>query len=387
MTGSADPSQVLAQQFNLADDISYLNHAAVAPWPKCTVDAIAEFAKENRRYGASHYPKWVQTEQNLRAQLQKLINAKSHADIALVKNTSEALSMVAYGVSWTHRDNIVISRQEFPSNRIVWESIRDKFNVELRYADLNSEFNPEQAVLACCDQNTKLLSISSVQYANGLRLDLDKLGEYCNINGILFCVDAIQSLGLVPFDVQQCQAHFVMADAHKWLLGPEGIALFYCREDVREQLQLYEYGWHMVENLNDYDSQQWQVAASSRRFECGSPNMLGIHGFNASLSLILELGVEQIHQLTDEKLQYLLSRLQSRDDIEIISAYDQHQRAGIVTFRIQSWAASDHEELYRQLMAKKIICAPRGGGIRFSPHAHNSPESLERAVDTLFKLI
>ena len=118
------------------------------------------------------------------------------------------------------------------------------------------------------------------------------LGDYCRSKDILFVVDAIQSLGASPFDVAQCKADIVVADGHKWMLGPEGLALFYCRESIREQLKLNEYGWHMVEAMGDFDQKEWQLAKSARRFECGSPICWGVHALHTSLTLLLEQGLE-----------------------------------------------------------------------------------------------
>src|SRR5690606_28411898 len=116
----------------------------------------------------------------------------------------------------------------------------------------------------------------------GLRLDLDRLGAACREAGILFCVDAIQSIGAGPFDVQAIQADFVMADGHKWMLGPEGLALFYCRRERLETLRLHQYGWHMVAAVGDFERQDWAPSPTATRFECGSPNLLCAHALHAS---------------------------------------------------------------------------------------------------------
>jgi len=233
----------------------HLNHAAVAPWPAVARDAVQQFADENARLSSTHYPAWLKVEHNLRKNLATLINAPSPDDIALVKNTSEALSFVAYGLDWEVGHNIVSSDQEFPSNRIVWESL-EQFGVEFRETDLNSAATPEDALFARCDQNTRMITISSIQYASGLRMDLARIGQFCREHGILFCVDAIQSIGAVQFDVQAIRADFVMADGHKWMLGPEGLGVFYCRPEVRDKLKLTQYGWHMVDPLGNYSIKQ-----------------------------------------------------------------------------------------------------------------------------------
>ena len=278
-----------SDQFPQQEELIYLNHAAVGPWPRVATESVKQFAEENCLIGAAEYPKWLKVERRLRKALAELIGVPSLFDIALLKNTSEALSVVAYGLEWQTGDNIVTSNQEFPSNRIVWESLA-QYGVELREADLTTGPSPEDALLSQIDKQTRLVTISSIQYASGLQMDLERIGTYCRENNILFCVDAIQSIGAVQFDAQAVKADFVMADGHKWMLGPEGLAVFYCRPDLREQLRLYQYGWHMVDPLGDYTSKEWQVTPSARRFECGSPNMLGIHALEASINLLLEIG-------------------------------------------------------------------------------------------------
>ena len=128
--------QAIDKEFPLAPDLVYLNHAAVSPWPVRTARAIKRFADENVSQGSLNYPQWMNVEAELRQQCQQLINAPSADDIALLKNTSEALSVVAYGLQWQPGDNIVISDQEFPSNRIVWQSLQ-RYGVEVRTAHLD----------------------------------------------------------------------------------------------------------------------------------------------------------------------------------------------------------------------------------------------------------
>ncbi len=370
---------LVEREFTLRPGVAYLNHAAVTPWPRRTRLAVESFARENAAEGARHYPRWINTEKRLREQLATLINAPAADDIALLKNTSEGLSVIAYGLEWNPGDNIVSSDEEFPSNRIVWESLRGK-GVKLRPARLAEGASPEEALIAQIDGNTRLLAISSVQYASGLRLDLKRLGEYCRAHDVLFCVDAIQSVGAIATDVQADSIDFLVADGHKWMLGPEGVALFYCRADLRDQLRLYQYGWHMVEEYLDYDRHDWQIASTARRFECGSPNMLGIHALNASLSLLLEYGMEQVEsQLLDNSnlLQEEIARL---GQYELLSPREKGRYAGIVTFRHRSRC---NKQLFQQLTGRGVVCARRGGGIRFSPHFHTGKATLQKALAVL----
>lgn len=365
------------QAFPHLDEMIHLNHAAVAPWPRVAQEAVCRFSEENMRHGSLNYMGWLKTERALRSNLAKLINAHSLNDIALVKNTSEGLSFVAYGLDWSDGDNVVSSDQEFPSNRIVWESL-GRFGVEFREADLNTGPSPEDAILSRVDGRTRLIAISSIQYASGMRIDLERIGTFCRENNILFCVDAIQSIGAVQFDVTACKADFVMADGHKWMLGPEGLGVFWCRPEIRDQLKLTQYGWHMVDPLGDYTTKDWQVTPTARRFECGSPNMVSIHALNASIKLLLETGMDNVEKQVLANSRSLFAQLSANTQLEVLNNQDDGRFGGIVTFRPKQ--ADKLDGLYQHLNENKVFCAQRCGGIRFSPHFYTPIEHLNAAV-------
>lgn len=372
----------IKDQFPQAEDICYLNHAAVSPWPKCTSEAVSSFAQENLVRGAQHYPKWLKQEHTLRENLRQLINAESTDEIALAKNTSEALSIIAYGLDWKVGDEVIISNQEFPSNRIIWESLA-QFGVKLIVADL-LDINPVQAISQHFTAKTKLVSISSVQYASGLCIDIEALSKRCQSNNTLLCIDAIQSLGAIPFDQQKIQADFIVADGHKWLMAAEGLALLYVNKKQIDHLKLHQFGWHMVEEKGNYDKQSWAPAKNATRFECGSPNMLGIHALNASLELILKVGVDNIYKQLQQRIQFLIEQLKTINDIHFNSDISLPIKSGIVNFNLQN---IDSGQLYQELMKSGVICAHRGGGIRFSPHFYTTEANLKKAVDRLKTLI
>ena len=363
--------------FKLDQDVIYLNHAAVAPWPLQTANAVKTFADENARQGSKDYDLWLIREKQLRAQLAQLINASSTNEIALLKSTSEGLSLIAYGLPWQPGDNIVIPAEEFPSNRIVWQSLQP-MGVETRLIPISTHSDPEQALIDAIDRRTRLLSCSSVQYASGLRLDLDRLGQACQQRDTLFCIDAIQSIGALRFDVQDYRADFVVADGHKWMLGPEGTALFYCRENRIGQLALKQYGWHMVQDFSDFDKKDWQPHRTAQRFECGSPNMMGIVALHASTALLQDIGMDVIEQQVLANTAALIDKLQSINDVEILSPLEKNRRAGIVLFKRRR---IDTDALYRHLQQRNVICARRGQGIRFSPHFYTTEALLDAAIE------
>lgn len=362
-------------EFVQAPGLRYLNHAAVAPWPNRAAVAVARFAQENVLLGARDYPDWMALEQRLRERLMRLLNAPSTDDVALVKNTSQALSYVAFGLQWESGDQIVISDEEFPSNRIVWEALAPQ-GVEVIQVSLKGD-DPEGTLLSACGPRTRLMSVSAVQFASGLRLDLQRLGAGCKQQNVLFCIDAIQQLGALPFDVLAYQCDFAMADGHKWLLGPEGLGVFYCRSELREQLKLHEFGWHMLEHMGDYTRTGWEPAKSARRFECGSPNMLGAMALEASLSLLEEVGMDQVAALIAERVQWLQDGLYAIPGVQLHSPLNPVRRGGIFSFSIDG---IDNQRVYEQLKLQQVVCIPRGPGIRFSPHFYTEKRVIDETL-------
>lgn len=223
--------------------------------------AVTDFARENHAAGAEAYPRWMLKEQQLRRQLKQLVNAPSIEDIALVKNTSEAISFVAAGLEWQSGDRIITAKGEFPSNWIPWDA-RKVRGVEVIAVDILNAEDPEAALLAAVDDRTRVLAISSVQFASGFRLHLERIGQALKPTKTLFLVDAIQSLGILPINVQENAIDLLMADGHKWLLAPEGLGVFYVSALAREMIAPTQFGWHMVEHLGHFDTIHWQPAQS-----------------------------------------------------------------------------------------------------------------------------
>ncbi|MEO1962182.1 MAG: aminotransferase class V-fold PLP-dependent enzyme [Cycloclasticus sp.] len=370
------------KEFNLDDEVMYLNHAAVAPWPVRTEQAVNEFCRENVTIGSKKYANWLTVEARLKKQIAELINASSVDEIALVKNTSEALSFVAYGLDWNKGDNIVTSDEEFPSNMIPWESLANQ-GVTVKKTLLKNVSDPTAELINQIDSNTRLLTISSVQYASGLRVDLERLGKACRQTNVLFCIDAIQSIGAFEFNVQRYQADFVMADGHKWLLGPEGLGLFYCRQASLNKLKLTQFGWHMVEDMGNYDATTWEETKTARRFECGSPNMLSIHALSASIGLLLDIGMEAVAKNVVERGQYVINKVNQNNSLILLTNPDEHGN-NIVVFKPSN---NQTDLLFNYLTTNNVVCAKRGGGIRFSPHFYTPNPIIDRAFILIDKFL
>ncbi len=356
----------------------YLNHAGVSPWPERSRQMVRAYIDDITAQGAVNAQQWQTTEQRLRERLRELLNAPSRDDIALVPNTSAGLSLVAAGIDWRAGDNVVITDSEFPSNRMVWEALAER-GVETREARCtpSGSVDCEGNLLQLVDHRTRLVSVSSVQFGTGLSLDLVRLGRELASSQAAFCIDAIQSLGAFPFDVGAVQADFVAADGHKWMLGPEGLGVFYCTPEWRERLRLQQFGWHMADPLGDFDTRDWHPTTSARRFEPGTPNTVGIYGLEASLSLLQEVGIHQIAARISARLDTLIEGLAYLPEAKCISPCEPARRAGILTLRF----GESTQAVYQVLRERNVQVQHRGGGIRFAPHFYNSFDELTKVVE------
>jgi len=264
-----------------------------------------------------------------------------------------------------------------------WEALSDK-GVRYQRVDALSDPDPEGKLIAAMSDKTRLLAISTVHFATGYRFDMHRLAEACLSKDVLLCVDAIQSLGAVPFDLAETPADFVTSGGHKWLLSPEGLGFLYCRPDLRDQLRLHQFGWAMREAPYAFESESWAPARSARRFEAGTPNMMGIHALEASLSLFEELGMEFVQDRLAENVGFLETELQKIPQTAIVTPENPKKRAGILTFR---HAGSSAAALYAELMKSRVICAARAGGIRLAPHFYTPRATLELTINKIRHII
>src|SRR3954454_2302461 len=213
---------------------AYFDHAAVAPLSGPARQALAGWAADRADNGDVHVSSWLRRVEEVRRQAGLLLNADS-LDLAFVKNTSEGIGIVAEGLPWRHGDNVVTAADEYPANLYPWLNLAGR-GVEVRTVPSRDGRIEVEDLAAAIDPRTRLVSLSFVEFATGFRNDLDRVGQLCRERGVLFFVDAIQGLGVLPLDVSRTPIDFLAADGHKWLLGPEGAGLLYVRSELVEQL-------------------------------------------------------------------------------------------------------------------------------------------------------
>ncbi|MDQ3973768.1 MAG: aminotransferase class V-fold PLP-dependent enzyme [Actinomycetota bacterium] len=306
-------------------------------------------------------------------------------DVAFVKNTTEGLGFVANGLAWAEGDRVVVPDREFPSTLYPWLALRDRGVV----VDLVAPVGPGGrlpveafADVVAAGPPPKLVVTSWVQFARGWRADLSALAALAHDVGALLCVDAIQGLGVIPARLEAWGVDFAMADAHKWLLGPAGIGVLYVRRSCLELLRPLEPGWASVAHREQWDNLDLVWDPQARRLEGGSANMLGIHGLGAALELLVDAGIEQVWAHVSGLGDRACAGL-AEAGATVLSDRSDHGRSGIVTFALGD---EDPAALAEALRARAIVCSPRGGGVRLSPHGYNTPEEIDRLVDAVAEL-
>ena len=365
-----------AKEFPILKDWTFLNHAAVAPISARAGAALEKYTREatHDAYLTGH---WYQQADECRARAARLINAAPE-EIAFIKNTSEGLAFVANGWDWKAGDEIIGTAVEYPANVYPWMDLERRLGLKyIQVPEKNGRIEIAD-IFGAVTTKTRMIAISHVEYASGFRNDVVAIGEFCREHNILFCVDAIQSLGVLPVDVRAMKIDFLSADGHKWLLAPEGCGIFFCRKDLIEKVRP-EIGWMNVIDAQNYGNYDLTLRSDAKRFECGSYNIPGILAMNASMKLIEEIGIDLISKrvlaLTDALVEGL-----KRKGYEVISSRSEGEASGIVSFVSRT---HDHKEINRELMWKKIVLALREGRLRASPHFYNSPEQIELVLNAL----
>lgn len=365
--------------FPVTERSIYFNHAAISPPPINTIRAIEAQLKDVNENGSINFRSWLAVKERARELLAKLLSARPE-QIAFMRNTSDALSTVANGLSWRAGDNIVTFSREFPSNIYPWLRIRDAFGVEVRMCE-EREGRVDLAELeSLIDQNTRVVAISQVQYASGFRIDLKRLSKTVRRHDALLVVDVIQALGVIPTDVETEFIDVAAGASHKWLLAPEGVGYLYLSDRARERIQPTLVGWVSVPNPDDYFNfdQGWNRGALA--WETGTAPAALVHGLKASLELLTGFGVQRIAVYLEELTDYLCERLKEKR-YEVVSSRAPGEKSQIVCIRhLEGLTAM---ALYSHLCARHIITAPRGDRLRIAPHLYNTSHEVDELIKAL----
>lgn len=368
----------IRELFPVTHNCTYLNHAAVCPISIPVYERMQRHSRDVLENGAIHFREWLDAVRQTRELAGRLINATPE-EIAFAPNTSAGLAMIANGLDWRAGDNVVTADCEFPANVIPWMRIRREFGVEVRMARERDCRLETEEILNLIDERTRVVALSFVEFASGFRNDLATIGRYCRERDVLFVVDVIQGLGALKLDVEACAIDALSADAHKFLLGPEGVSLFYVSRRAMERVKPTMVGWLSVNNPEDYLNYDQPYAPTARRFESGALNTAGVVGLGAAIELFLQIGVEKIESYLLDLGDYLCEQALDRS-YQVASSRRDGEKSAVICLRHEKY--SPHQ-LYHLLNDRRIITTPRLGRLRVSPHFYNTREDIDRLIEAL----
>ena len=353
-------------------DRLYLNHAATAPLSRPVCRAMEAFIDDRGGRNVNNYEAFAPAIERTRERAARLLGC-APGRVAFVQNTSTALSILAEGLDWQPGDRLAVPACEFPANVYPFLNLERKgVAVDFIPAD-ESTFSVED-VEAVLRPETRLLTLSWVQFLSGFRADLDAIGRLCGAREVVFCVDAIQGLGALRMDVERFGIDFLACGGHKWLMGAQGTGLLYASEALQEKIRPpagWTHGPVDWERLSDYEL---RFHPEARRYETGTMNGVGLAGLGAALELLLEVGPARVEEETLARASELAERLGARGLPRYGSPEPAHA-SGIVTVRHPR-----PEALVEHLSSVGIEAALRNRLVRFSPAFYHTPAEMERVA-------
>ncbi len=366
------PWETYRAEFPITDKYIYMNNAAVSPMSTRVKAAIEEFSEELLNMGTLCEEKLFERVEKVRADAAEFMGA-GRDEIAFIKNTTQGVLIAANGIRWRRGDNVVMPSNEFPANVYPWMSL-GKRGVELRMVDPAGGRVTARMLADATDDRTRVITVSMVQFSNGYRIDIDKLGDFCRDRGVYLHVDGIQALGCLMCNVKRHKIDFLSAGGHKWLLASPGLGLFYCRKELLDRLDIWNPGWTGVSDPKAFIDYNMTYRDDAGRFEEGCHNFHGIYAMGATLERFREIGMENV----EHRILSLTDRLENtltENDCTVTSPRGNGERSGILCFTRNGTGSS---ELLEKMSEAGVICSLREGSIRVSPHIYNTEGEIER---------
>lgn len=373
------------EAFPVSRERIFLGHAGVTALPRCAADAMRDHVEAS----CLHHQEFGDVLKDVartRAVCARLIGAGAD-EVALLGPTSLGLSLFANGLEWREGDELVCYADDYPSNVYPWTALATR-GVVIRSVrpDVTGRITPE-LVEAALTPRTRLVALASCHFLSGWGLDVSAIGAMLHGRGILFSVDAIQTLGAAPLSVEHVD--FLSADAHKWMLGPLAIGIVYVARRNFELCRPTLLGAWNVRSPDFVAQEELIFEETARRYEPGVLNIVGMYGMKASLDMLLGVGIEQVRARILNVRDYLQGRLRSLGFEFLSPDKGEPWRSGILTCRHPSVASQQIASTLEQSGVVASLRALRDGSqwIRFSPHFYNTLEEMERVEGILRRVV
>ncbi|GMU95707.1 aminotransferase class V-fold PLP-dependent enzyme [Ignavibacterium album] len=362
----------------IKNGIIYFNHASTAPVSVVVRERIYDLLKEKSETKIDDYFSFLKVYEETKLLLSELLNAES-GRIAFLDNTSNGLNILASGIDWKNGDRILLNDIEFPANVYPFLNL-ERFGVKVDFVKSKNGIVSAEDIIDQITPQTKLISVSFVQFLSGYKIDLEKLGNFCRENNIILSVDGIQGIGALNFDVKKFKIDFLSCGTQKWLFGAQGLAFIYLTEELQKKLKPAYVGWLSVEDAWNILNYKMELKKSANAFQGGTLNSLGIYIFNTSLRMLKDFGYNTIEERVISNTKYLRTRLNEIGIHCLIDEVEEKYFSGITSFKIDNT-----EALHKHLEDEKIVCSLREGYIRLSPHFYNTFEDIDKVISAINK--
>ena len=364
--------------FELPEGVAYLDHAATGVLGRHVTDAVGDYlaGRAGRVPGRSpnNFPADLQRIERARQRAAALVGAPP-AWVAMVPNTSYGLNLLVEGLDWLPGDRVAVPGCEFPANLLPWLGLADR-GVEVdRVAHRDGVFSVDD-VAAALRPETRVVSVSAVQFLSGFRCDLEGIAALCRDRGVWLAVDAIQAVGAVRLDVQALGVDLLATGGHKWLGAMQGAGLVAVAPDLMAHLRPTR-GWlNGPVDWDDFDAVSTELHPDATRFHVGTMPTAGLYALDAAVGAVLAVGPEAVEAAALASAARLATGL---DALGYERVGPQGEPAsGIVTVR-----ADDPEGLHAHLAERGVVCSLRSRLVRFAAHAQTRPEAVDRALDAV----
>jgi cysteine desulfurase/selenocysteine lyase len=365
---------------------AYLDYAGIGPVRDASREPMRD-AVDLLQYGAAEFGQLLPVRDAARMTAARLLDCDPD-EIALVPNTSTGVHMVADGIEWRPGDEVVVFDRDFPANVQPWRRL-ERRGVRLRWVPTRDGGHDLADVEAVLGPATRLIAASHVSFLTGFRLDLDGLCALAGTVGALVSVDAVQSVGVLPLSLARTPVDFLAAGAHKWLCGPPGTGLFFCRRSRLDLLRWAPAGWYGYDGAQDmlirgegHFSYDLPLRPSARRFEGGMPDLVGLVGLAAALDEVERVGVRVIADRVDRLTARLRDGL-AEHGYTVLSPADGTTRSGIVTVVDPR---GDTARVHRELTDRGCHVSYPDGKLRISPHYWTADAEMDIFLDELVSI-
>ncbi len=364
--------------FDVADRRIYLNHAAYAPLSRPVVHAMNEYFEHRLQGNPATWNIAESHMEGLRKNYAQLVAAPIER-IAHMANTVSGINVLANGLDWQAGDHILLYADEFPSNVMPFLNLKER-GVEVEF--LVSEDARVSAGLfeAAIRPQTRLISVSSVQYLTGYRADLKAISDLCHSRDIIFSVDAIQSVGVIPTDVTAMGIDFMAVGGHKWMMSPLGTGFLYLTEALQSRLKLVHRGYMGHVNPIDFGNFDQELSPHARRFELGAFNATGMVGAEKAIELLLGCEPESIFRHVRKLINQFEWGLKELAYHKLYNFSDA-ESSSICMFTHEDPALN--KAVFAHLLDKKVNLSLRGEGLRIAPHYYNTSAEIDELLNLL----